>query len=482
MGLLGILLALALLMWLAYRGWSVLLVAPLAALVAAAISGEPLLAHWTQTFMGGAGRFVAQWFPMFLLGGLVRQAHGRQRFDQLDCAFFDRTAGNPPHDARGRARLGRRHLWWRQRLRRLFRAGAHGQQMFQAANIPRRLIAGHHRPRCIYVHHVGAAGIPLGQQRHSDAVLRHHDLRGARPWASSRRSSPWRSGCGGSAAPRRPRARPAKVMAATLDAALVIDEKIREHATAAGEFDPAEMRHGKRASSEPPFVLAVLPLVVVIAVNFLMSLVVFPRLDFSFLDEEMWGGTTIGAVAGLWSLILALAAATLTVVIINYRRLPALRESLDAGANSSALPILTIASLVGFGAVVAALPAFASVRDAVLSIQGGPLVSLTVAMNVLAGLTGTASGGMAIALNALGDTFLRLAAEHGIDPALMHRVTTISAGTLDALPHNGTVLHAAANQRADPPRKLFRHGDDRDRRLIIALVAVLILGSVFGSF
>ena len=70
MGLLGILLGLGLLMWLAYRGSSVLVVAPAAALVAAAVSGEPLLAHWTQTFMGGAARFVAHWFPMFLLGGL----------------------------------------------------------------------------------------------------------------------------------------------------------------------------------------------------------------------------------------------------------------------------------------------------------------------------------------------------------------------------------------------------------------------------
>src|SRR5262245_31140920 len=70
MGLIGILLALALLMWLAYRGWSVLLVAPIASLVAAVFSGEPLLAHWTETYMSGAARFVAQWFPMFLLGGL----------------------------------------------------------------------------------------------------------------------------------------------------------------------------------------------------------------------------------------------------------------------------------------------------------------------------------------------------------------------------------------------------------------------------
>src|SRR6201991_4156122 len=70
MGFLGILIGLALLVWLAFRGWSVLLLAPLAALVAAAFAGEPLLAHWTQTFMGSAAQFIAQFFPIFLLGAL----------------------------------------------------------------------------------------------------------------------------------------------------------------------------------------------------------------------------------------------------------------------------------------------------------------------------------------------------------------------------------------------------------------------------
>ena len=70
MGLVGMLLGLMLMMWLAYRGWSVLIAAPAAALLAAAISGEPLLANWTQTFMGGAASFVMRWLPMFLLGGL----------------------------------------------------------------------------------------------------------------------------------------------------------------------------------------------------------------------------------------------------------------------------------------------------------------------------------------------------------------------------------------------------------------------------
>ena len=70
MGLLGILFALGLLIWFAYRGWSVLLLAPATALVAAAVAREPLLAHWTQTFMGSAAQFLAQFFPLFLLGAL----------------------------------------------------------------------------------------------------------------------------------------------------------------------------------------------------------------------------------------------------------------------------------------------------------------------------------------------------------------------------------------------------------------------------
>jgi H+/gluconate symporter-like permease len=70
MGLAGILIALGLLIWLAYRSWSVLLLAPAMALIAAAVSREPLLAHWTQTFMGSAAQFLAQFFPLFLLGAL----------------------------------------------------------------------------------------------------------------------------------------------------------------------------------------------------------------------------------------------------------------------------------------------------------------------------------------------------------------------------------------------------------------------------
>jgi H+/gluconate symporter-like permease len=480
-GLIGILLALALLMWFAYRGWSVLMVAPVAGLLAAFIAGEPILAHFTQIFMPGAARFVAQWFPIFLLGGLF----GKLMDDSGSIASIAKFLTE---------RLGTRRTILSVVLASaivtyggvsvfvaFFVLVPMAQQMFQAADIPRRLMP---------------ATIGLGAFTFTMSALPGTpSINNAIPMPYFGTTTFAAPGLGiiasaitlafglwwlarAEAAARRA----GEGFGVQADLPPAIDEKLREQATAAGDFDTAELDHGKRADNHPSFALAALPLAVVIVTNFLMSLVVFPRLDLTFLADPAWGGTTANAVAGVWSVIVALAAANLTVIVVNFRRMPSLRQSLDAGANSAALPMLIIASLVGFGAIIAALPAFTEVRDAVLSIPGGPLVSLTVSMNLLAALTGTASGGMAIALSALGDHFLRLADVYGIDPGLMHRVTTISAGTLDALPHNGTVLLLLQISKLTHSESYLDMVMTVIVGVIISLIAVLVLGSVFGSF
>jgi H+/gluconate symporter-like permease len=228
--------------------------------------------------------------------------------------------------------------------------------------------------------------------------------------------------------------------------------------------------------------VALLPLIVVILVNLVMSLVVLPRLDTSYLAEERWGATSLAAVGGVWSVVVALFAAIVTLIALNYRRLPSLRASMDAGANASVLPAFSVASLVGFGAVIAALPAFTLVRDFVLSIEGGPLVSLAVATNVLAALTGSASGGLTIALDALGETYLRLASEHGIDPALLHRVAVMSAGTLDSLPHNGAVVTLLAVCGVSHRESYLDIFVVAIVGALLALAAVIALRSALGSF
>ena len=195
----------------------------------------------------------------------------------------------------------------------------------------------------------------------------------------------------------------------------------------------------------------------------------------------MGSDLSLSAVGGVWAVVTALAAAIVTVVAVNLRRLPALRETLDAGANASVLPVLSVASLVGFGAVVAALPAFGMVRDWLLSIEGGPLVSVAVATNVLAALTGSASGGLTIALDALGATYMRIAAESGIDPALLHRIAVIGAGTLDSLPQNGAVVTLLAVCGSTHRESYLDIVMAAIAGPIIALAAVIALGSAFGS-
>jgi H+/gluconate symporter-like permease len=118
----------------------------------------------------------------------------------------------------------------------------------------------------------------------------------------------------------------------------------------------------------------------------------------------------------------------------------------------------------------------------VLSIEGGPLVSLAVSTNVLAALTGSASGGLTIALDALGDTYMRIAAEEGVDPALMHCVAVIGAGTLDSLPHNGAVVTLLAVCGSTHRESYLDILMVAIVSALIALAAVIALGSVFGSF
>jgi H+/gluconate symporter-like permease len=481
--MLGVLLGLGLLIWFSFRGWSVLVLAPAAAFIAAIAAGEPVLAHWTQTFMGAAGGFLARFFPLFLLGALFGK-------------FLDDTGSTTAIAQCMSGRLGAQRA-----VLAIVLAGAvmtygglnvfaaffvlapMAQSLFRSADIPSRLM-----PAAITL---GTSTFTMSALPGTPAVRNAIPMPyfGTTPFAAPGLgvlAAALMLGFGlwwlGRAQARARRSREGYGDAQVTADAAADDLVVRERVTVATEFDPAEMHRGRHAEALPGTGVALLPLGVVILVNLAMSEGVLPRLDTGFLADDRWGPTELSSVSGVWSVIVALAVGIATLALLNCRRLPALRDTVDAGANASALPIVSVASLVGFGAVVAALPAFVVLRDWVLSLGGGPLVSLALAVNALAALTGSASGGLSIALGALGDTYLRMAVEQGIDPALMHRVAVMAAGTLDSLPHNGGVVSLLAVCGATHRECYFDIVMVGIVGPVIALVAVIGLGSTFGSF
>ncbi|MGF6919007.1 GntP family permease [Paraburkholderia sp. 40] len=486
LGLFGMLASLALLIGFAYRGWTVLLLAPFAAMLAAAISGEPILAHWTQTFMLSAARFLAQFFPLFLLGALFGKLMEDSGSVKAIASYMTEKLGS--HRAILAVVIGGALVTYGgvSLFVAFFVLAPMATALFQAANIPRRLM-----PAAIAL---GTSTFTMSALPGTPAIQNAIPMPffGTTPFAApglgiiasivmvvfglwwlslqQSRAKAANEGFDGLKAAVKSTGAPAS------------DNLVRERASVSQSFDPEEAKRGHVSESLPSFGVALTPLVLVVLTNFVMNVIVLPRIDADYLAEVRWGETSLAAVGGVWGVCVALTVAIVVLVLLNRHRLAALRETIDAGANASVLPVLSVGSLVGYGAVIAALPAFALVREWVLGIGGGPLVSLAVATNLLAALTGSASGGLTIALDALGSTYLQLAAQYGIDPALLHRVAVISSGTLDSLPHNGavvTLLAVCGSNHRESYRDIVIVAI---LGALLALVVVIVLGSLFGSF
>jgi len=483
LSILGILLSLALLMALAYRGVTVLLLAPLAALLAVLVSDAPLLASYTQVFMPALGRFIALFFPLFLLGavfGKLMEASGAAR--ALAAALVIWLG-------QGRAVLaivaacalltyGGVSLFVV-----AFAVYPIAAEVFRAAGVPKRLI-----PATIAL---GAFTFTMSALPGTPAIQNAIPMPyfGTTPFAAP--------GLGFIAGAlmlalgllwlnhRARRARAAgegygEHQADT--AAATPDRSGRERAHGEG-YDLAELGPVSDGAVLPGVAVALAPIVLVVALNYALAEIVLPRLDTSYLAQALYGATRLEAVRGVWAIIGALAASILLLIALARRQLPQLKETLDAGAVASVAPILNTASQVGYGAVIASLAGFALIRDAVLGVApGNPLISLAIAVNVLAGITGSASGGMSIALQTLGATYLEMARAADIAPELLHRVTAIAAGGLDALPHNGAVITLLGICRLTHRQSYLDIFVVAVAAPLASLAAVVALATLFGAF
>ncbi|UNK50173.1 GntP family permease [Lysobacter sp. S4-A87] len=424
MAFLIVLAALCFLMFVAYRGYSVILFAPVAALGAVLLTDPSLVAPmFTGLFMDKMVGFLKLYFPVFLLGAVFGKLIELSGFSKAIVAATIRLFGA------GRAMLsivvvcalltyGGVSLFVV-----VFAVYPFAAELFRQSDIPKRLIPGTIALGAFTFTMDALPGTPQIQNIIPTTFF------GTNTWAA-----PWLGTIGG---------------VFILVVGLFYLDWRRRAALAAGEG------YGDQLVNEPaPFaggtlahpLIAILPLVLVGVVNKLLT-VAIPRFygEAHSFDPAVIGSATpvvqeVSKVAAIWAVQGALLVGILAVLAFAWKPVMAsFAEGSKSAIGGALLAAMNTASEYGFGAVIAALPGFLVVANALAAIPN-PLVNEAITVTALAGITGSASGGMSIALAAMAETFIANANAAGIPMDVLHRVAAMASGGMDTLPHNGAVI------------------------------------------
>lgn len=424
MSFLIVLAALCFLMFVAYRGYSVILFAPIAALGAVLLTDPALVAPmFTGLFMDKMVGFLKLYFPVFLLGAVFGKLIEISGFSKSIVAATIKVVGAQ------RAMLsivlvcalltyGGVSLFVV-----VFAVYPFAAELFRQSDIPKRLVPG---------------TIALGAFTFTmDALPGTPQIQNIIPTSFF--------GTSGWAAP----------VLGTLGGVFILIlgmtylEWRRRAALRAGEGygsdlrnEPETFRGDKLAH---PFV-AILPLLLVGVANYALTKLIpgFYGQTQSFIPAVIGNPAPVvqevSKVAAIWAVQGALLVGILAVIAFAWKPvLASFAEGTKSAIGGALLASMNTASEYGFGAVIAALPGFLVVSNALKSIPD-PLVNEAVSVTALAGITGSASGGMSIALAAMADSFISNANAAGIPMEVLHRVASMASGGMDTLPHNGAVI------------------------------------------
>jgi len=464
-GILGIVLSLVLLIVLAYRGWNVIIIAPICAMVGLLFGGldAPIIATYTQVFMPALGNYLIKFFPLFLLGAVFGKL-----MDDSGCA---RTIAHKIVEWTGKERAiiaiilacGVLTYGGVSLFVVAFAVFPVAIQMFREGNLPKRLIP---------------AAIALGSFTFTMSALPGSPaIQNAIPMPYFHTDAFAAPGLGVIAG---------LLMFGCGSAWLMMRaRRARNAGEGYGEDEPAAVAGeptSTPAGDMPSFGVAIIPVILVLVLNFIFSKYVIPAMDTDYLALPKYGKTTVSAVGGTWAIILAMLIACMVLIALTWKRFSNVRQSLTDGALGSMLPILNVGSEVAYGGVIASLASFLIIRDWLMSLTDNPIIGLAIVVNVLAGITGSASGGMSIALQAVGQTYLELAQAAGISPQILHRVAALASGGLDALPHNGAVITLLAICRLNHKQSYFDIFMVAVAFPLIAMILVIILDGMFGTF
>jgi H+/gluconate symporter-like permease len=426
MSLLIVLAALSFLMLVAYRGYSVILFAPIAAMGAVLLTDPSLVAPmFTGLFMDKMVGFLKLYFPVFLLGAVFGKVIELSGFSKAIVAATIRTVG--PQRAILAIVLVCALLTYGgvSLFVVVFAVYPFAAELFRQSDIPKRLIPGTIALGAFTFTMTALPGTPQIQNIIPTAFF------GTDSWA----------------APVLGTACAFFILLAGINylewrrrAAMRAGEGYGDAATLLNE--PAAFS-GERLAS--PWI-AILPLLLVGASNKLLTIAIlrYYGTTHEFLPAVIGDAAPVvqevARVAAIWAVEGALLVGILSVFALAWKPVTAqFAEGSRSAVSGALLAGMNTASEYGFGAVIAALPGFLLVANTLNGIPD-PLVNEAITVNVLAGITGSASGGMGIALAAMSESFIAGAQAAGIPMDVLHRVAAVASGGLDTLPHNGAVI------------------------------------------
>ncbi|MFZ5959969.1 GntP family permease [Pseudomonas knackmussii] len=414
--------ALALLMLAAYRGYSVILFAPIAALLAVLLTDPSAVAPtFTGVFMEKMVGFVKLYFPVFLLGAVFGKLIELSGFSRSIVAAAIRLLGT------SQAMLvivlvcalltyGGVSLFVV-----VFAVYPFAAEMFRQSNIPKRLIP---------------ATIALGAFTFTmDALPGTPQIQNIIPttfFNTNGWAAPWLGLIGS---------------LFVFAAGMLFLRRQLNRAQARGEGYGSELRNEPETAADialPNPLLALAPLVLVGVANLFFTHWI-PQLYGKSHSLQLAGMAApvvsdVSKLTGIWAVQAALLLGILLVLFTSFGAVRSrLAEGSKTAVSGALLAAMNTASEYGFGAVIASLPGFLVLADALKSIPN-PLVNEAITVTALAGITGSASGGMSIALAAMSEQFIAAAHAANIPLEVLHRVASMASGGMDTLPHNGAVI------------------------------------------
>lgn len=420
LGIIGLLISLALLMYFAYKGTSVIIIAPLLALLAALFGtgiNTKFMANYTEVYMVGFANYIKSYFPLYVTGAIFAIL--------MDAADYTKSIAHFIVNKLGKNKA----------ILAIVIAGAiltYGGVslfvvafvlyplavvLFREADIPKRLIPASIALSAFTFTMTALPGTPQVPNTIPMAYF----------------------GTDSFAAPV------LGIIAAAVMFGLGVwwltyrANAAKKVGEGYGNYDDAISNQDNDSTPMPSTFISILPIITIVILNLFFSKVYYPSIDGSYLKNYK---TVLSKVSGNWSVILALIFSIILIIAINYKKLvkKGLNVILKKGVSNSFSPLICSSAVVGFGSIIKSVSAYMVIQNFILSLSKNPLISEALSINLLCGLTASASGGLGAALEALAKTYIQMGAKVGIPAAVLHRVASVASCGLDALPFNGAVI------------------------------------------